>query len=88
MERQGVCLACHKEIPKESLAVTVLHHIAAVTELLPKTNKQHSALLHKALLIAGWAQILGIAFGVFTALCILYWVRQTWRKRRVRTLGK
>jgi len=85
MERQGVCLACHKEIPKESLAVTVLHHIAAVTELLPKTNKQHSALLHKALLIAGWVQILGIAFGVFIAIAILYWVRQRWGKKRVRT---
>jgi len=73
MEREGVCLACHKEIPRQSLAVTILHHIAAVTGLLPKTNKQHSALLHKSLLLAGWVQVLGIAFGVSVALILVYW---------------
>ena len=62
MDRRGVCLACHQEIPDRSLAVNLLHHVARTTGQLPKTPEQHNSLIHKMLLFAGWGQV-GLAFG-------------------------
>ena len=38
ISREGTCLACHQDIPDESLAVSFLHHVAKYTGQLPKTN--------------------------------------------------
>ncbi len=78
LDRQGVCLACHQEIPAESLAVGVLHHIADTAGLLPETDEKHSRLLHKTLLLAGWVQVGGPA-GVFL---VLTWVVFRFARRR------
>lgn len=57
LDRKGVCLSCHQEIPNASLAVDVLHHVATVTGQFPESGAEHGALLHKGLLIAGWSQL-------------------------------
>ena len=59
VSRQGTCLACHQEIPQESLAVSFLHHVAQYAGQLPETNRQHSRLVHKILLLAAWVQTVG-----------------------------
>ena len=41
IDRSGVCLSCHQEIPDQSLAVSLLHHIAEFTGQTPKTHDQH-----------------------------------------------
>ncbi len=81
ISREGTCLACHEDIPKGSLAVSFLHHVAEYTGQLPKTNKQHSSLVHKIMLMSAWLQ-LSAAFGVPTLVVggIWYWRRR--RKRR------
>jgi hypothetical protein len=73
IKREGTCLACHQEIPKESLAVSFLHHVAKYTGQLPETTDQHNSLLHKVLLTSAWAQ-LGIVGAAFLACGgVLYW---------------
>ena len=57
MDRRGVCIACHQEIPDESLAVSLLHHVAEYADALPRTNEQHFALTHKILLLSVWVQV-------------------------------
>jgi len=78
MERQSVCLSCHKEIPEESLAVGLLHHAAEFIHMLPTSNEQHHDLVHKTLLLTAWGQVGG---GVLLSLAVLVFV---WRWRRKR----
>jgi len=77
LERQGLCLGCHQEIPKASLAVDVLHHIAEVTGGIPATAGRHAGLLHKILLTAGWTQVLAMAgFPVIVVVLLAAWRRR------------
>ena len=58
MTRTGTCIACHKEIPEASLAVSLLHHVAEFTGQLPKTSEQHDGLVNKIVLSSAWGQVL------------------------------
>lgn len=80
VDRRGVCLSCHKEIPDGSLAVSLLHHVAKYTGQLPKSPDQHASLVHKTMLLAGWIQVGGMVGMPLVLLGgVWYWRR---RKRR------
>ncbi|MHC4795550.1 MAG: multiheme c-type cytochrome [Planctomycetota bacterium] len=85
MDRQGLCRACHQEIPTESLAVSILHHVADYADALPKTADEHSDLIHKTLLIAGWGQVAGMAMAPVVVVFGLVWFR---RRRRRKAGGR
>ncbi|TWT37560.1 Doubled CXXCH motif (Paired_CXXCH_1) [Posidoniimonas corsicana] len=78
ISREGTCLSCHREIPYQSTAVNLLHHVAKYTGQLPKHRDEHDSLVHKILLLSAWGQVLG----VLTVVCAVgggaYW----WRRRR------
>ncbi len=79
--RQGICLSCHQEIPDQSLAVNLLHHIAKYTGQTPKSAHQHSALVHKVLLLSGWTQVVaGLGVPLLIIGAGLVWIRR--RRRR------
>lgn len=83
MSREGTCIACHKEIPEQSLAVSLLHHVAGYTGQLPETSGQHDALVNKIVLSSAWAQVLGVAFGVPLVLGgMTFGVRRYSRRKR------
>jgi hypothetical protein len=83
MDRRGVCLACHREIPNQSLATSFLHHVAKHTGQLPKTPKQHNALVHKILMITAWAQTLfSMAAAPAAVAVVLCWFLIRRRRRR------
>ncbi|MEM8912062.1 MAG: cytochrome C [Planctomycetota bacterium] len=63
MSRDGACLACHQEIPRQSLAVNLLHHVAKYTGQIPITAADHNSLIHKITLMSAWTQAIGI-FGL------------------------
>ena len=77
MQREGTCIACHKEIPANSAAINLLHHVAKYTGQLPKTNEQHAGLVNKIALSSAWFQVLGAA-ALPTGLGGFLW----WRRRR------
>ncbi|WP_372721524.1 cytochrome C [Novipirellula sp.] len=60
ISREGTCIACHKEIPTASLAVSLLHHVAQYTGQTPKSPGEHDALLNKIVLSSAWGQAIGI----------------------------
>lgn len=72
-------MAYDQSIPEESLAVGLLHHVAAVTGQIPHTAEQHDSLVSKITLMSAWTQVLAVvgAFGVF-GVCYWGW----WRRRR------
>jgi len=78
INRQGVCLGCHQEIPQASLAVSLLHHVAEYADQLPKSADQHNDLIHKILLLAAWVQVGGMVGVPLVALAAVFW----WIRRR------
>ena len=84
ISRSGVCLACHKEIPDQSLAASFLHHVAKYSGQLPKTPQQHNSLIYKILMITAWIQTLAGPDAVFAALFCVFWWRRNRRRRKKR----
>ncbi len=82
MDRRGLCLSCHQEIPTESLAVSLLHHVAKYADALPKTNEQHANLVHKILLFSAWGQAGGAAASGLGGLAFVTWLAVRWRNKR------
>jgi len=81
-DRQGLCLACHQEIPTESLAVSLLHHVAKHADALPKTSEQHAGLIHKTLLFSAWGQAGGTVATTLVALAVVGWLTIRWRRKK------
>ncbi len=80
ISREGTCLACHQEIPDESLAVSFLHHVAQYTGQLPDTTRRHNDLLHKILLTSAWIQTLAAIVCPISLAGLLWYLRRR-RKR-------
>jgi hypothetical protein len=77
LDRRGVCLSCHKDIPDGSIAVNLMSHVAKYGGVTID-NKQHSSILHKFLILSAWVQVL-------FALCvgfILFYLGKKWYSRR------
>ncbi len=88
ISREGTCLACHQDIPTESLAVSFLHHVAQYTGQLPKTNQQHSSLIHKILLMSAWVQFgFAVSIPLITLSGIWYWRRRRRQRSECQTLS-
>jgi len=81
VDRDGLCLACHQEIPDRSLPVSVLHHVAEYSNQLPKTPEQHTSLIHKTLLFAAWGQVGMMLGGPLVFAGGVFWF---WRRRKAR----
>ena len=82
MTRDGVCLSCHQEIPNESLAVSILHHIAEYTGQMPHSNDQHDKLVNKIVLTAAWVQVIGIFSVPLVVIFGCVWVYRKLRGKK------
>lgn len=84
-DRKGLCLACHQEIPTESPAVSLLHHVAKYADALPKDSEQHAGLVHKVLLFSAWGQTGGAVLTPLAGLALIGWlIVRAKRKRTAR----
>ena len=81
MDRRNVCLGCHMEIPKQSLAVSLLHHIAKATGQTPVTREEHESLVSKILLSSAWVQAGGLVGGGGLLVLLLGYFGVRRRKR-------
>ncbi|WP_419192675.1 multiheme c-type cytochrome [Kolteria novifilia] len=81
ISREGTCLACHKELPNQSLATSFLHHVAKYTGQLPKTNIEHDQLVHKVVLMSAWLQL-----GIVALIPMLAIGGAIYHRRRIRPL--
>jgi hypothetical protein len=76
MDRRGVCLSCHKEMPDQDLAVSLLVHAANVSGI-EIDNDMHHKLVNKSLLMSAWVQVLG---GLLLGLGFMYWIMRRRKK--------
>ena len=59
MERVGVCLSCHKEIPSGRFVYRVLSKVGSLLGLLPKTDEEHQKVIIQAMFIAANVEVFG-----------------------------
>jgi hypothetical protein len=84
MERVGVCLSCHKEIPSGRFVYRVLSKVGGVLGLIPKTDAEHQKLIIRAMFIAANVEVFGAFIGgLIVALLVIYFV--FFRRRRARS---
>jgi len=80
MERVGVCISCHQELPSGNLQISFLTRMAGIFGLSPYSDNDHMALLKNDIILAASVK-------VFTPILILililvFWIR---RKRKKKT---
>ncbi len=77
LDRRGVCMSCHKDIPKGDLAVSTMVHVAKMTGMRIDT-KEHHGITNKLLHIGAWVQVIAALIGIFVLYKIFF------RKRKNR----
>jgi hypothetical protein len=78
MERQGVCLSCHRDMPEGKFVYQIISKVGDALGMVPKTDAEHMKLIGKAMFIAANLQI----FGPFVALILVILFVVLVRKRR------
>ena len=78
LDRRGVCLSCHQEMPSEDLAVSLMVHTAKFAGV-KIDNKMHKEIVHKTILLSAWVQVLA---GLVLGGSLVYWVMRRRKKRR------
>ena len=78
LDRRGVCLSCHKDIPKGDLAIDAMTHIAKMSGISIDKH-EHSGILNKLLHLGAWLQV---AIGLVVALVLLYFLLYKKKKRK------
>ncbi|QDU36855.1 hypothetical protein Mal4_11550 [Maioricimonas rarisocia] len=84
MSREGTCIACHKEMPEESLATSLLHHVAKYSGQLPHSNSEHFRLVNKITLLSAWVQ----ATAIFVVPGMLLGGTYALRRRKARKAAR
>lgn len=67
LDRSGVCISCHEDIPNGNLAVSFMAHMAEMAEI-DIDNTVHYDILNKLLNVGAWFQILS---GFFVGILIM-----------------
>jgi hypothetical protein len=73
LDRSGVCIACHKDIPKGNLAISAMTHIAKMANV-NIDNKMHKNIVNKTLNVTAWIQIVGAIFILLVILIAFYFI--------------
>jgi hypothetical protein len=71
MERVGVCLSCHQEIPRGRFVYRTIAKVGDYLGMIPKTDADHKKLIGKAMFIAANVQIFGPIIGALVVLLII-----------------
>ena len=58
IERQGVCLSCHQEIPEARFVYRIISKLGDALGMIPATDTEHQKLVGKAMFIAANLEIL------------------------------
>ena len=78
MERIGVCLSCHKDVPDGKFSYRMVSKVGSALGLVPKTDEEHQTLIGRALYIAASVEFFGgiIAVTLLGILIIYFAVRK------------
>lgn len=71
LDRRGVCLSCHEEIPSGNLAISTISHVSQMMEL-DVGEKEHKLRLNRVLNMSAWFQIILVLFVVLIFVYLVY----------------
>ncbi|WP_294961587.1 multiheme c-type cytochrome [Sulfurimonas sp.] len=71
LDRRGMCLSCHEDIPKGNLAVSAITHIAEMAEVNIDT-KMHSGILNKLLNLGALVQMIVVILVTLLIMFVIY----------------
>ncbi len=71
LDRSGVCLSCHQEIPNKSLAVSAMAHMKEMGGI-DIDNRRHRDIVHKSVWLSAWMQVFGGVLLVLLGAMALY----------------
>jgi hypothetical protein len=77
LDRSGACLSCHKEMPSEDLAVSLMVHTAKFAGV-SIDNDMHKTIVNKSILLSAWMQVLG---GLLVGAGLVYFFMRRRAKR-------
>jgi len=73
MERVGVCLSCHNEVPSGRFVYRVVSRLGNYLGLIPKTDAEHQKLIARAMFISANVEIFGTAVvGIVALVLFIY----------------
>lgn len=76
MDRRNLCVDCHQDIPRGTLPVGILHHIADASGTLPATRDEHGNLVRSITRVASWTEVLLPVAGGIGLLGFVLWRRR------------
>ncbi|RLD80724.1 MAG: cytochrome C [Bacteroidetes bacterium] len=83
MERIGVCIACHKDIPNGSIPIAMLVKTGGIIGMVPHTDEEHSRLLNEDIKWAAVTKVLiPLIVTLFLAIIIFIRIRRKRMKRK------
>jgi hypothetical protein len=80
IERTGVCIACHQDIPDGIPSVAMLNKIGQLAGMLPETDEEHQVLTQKIMRMTARVQVFGPFLGV-VVLVLMVWLYKGRRKK-------
>ena len=78
VDRSGICLSCHVDIPNGSLAVSTMTHMAEMAKI-KIDNKTHKNIVNKTLNITAWMQIIA---GIIMSILVMYLIYFMFLKKK------
>ena len=80
LDRRGVCLSCHEEIPHKSLAVSAMVHIKEVSGI--KIDREfHNDIVKKSVITTAWVQLLLLGLGIVLGAFLVWLLYKKSTKR-------
>ncbi len=77
MERVGICVACHQNVPTGAFAYRMLSKAGSVLGLIPATDQEHQKLIGRALYLAANVEVFGAIFAVLIVVVgMIYIIRR------------
>ena len=78
LDRSGVCFSCHQDLPKGSLAISAMDHVAKMVDV-NVDNKMHKTIVNKTVNITAWVQVLS---GILILMLVIYGIYVTFIKKK------
>ena len=77
MERVGVCLSCHKEVPSGRFVYRVISRVGDTLGMIPKTDAEHQKLIGRAMFVAANVEIFGPLLAIIVVLIlVIFFIRK------------
>ncbi|MBN1197904.1 MAG: hypothetical protein JXA23_01035 [Bacteroidales bacterium] len=79
ISREGVCSSCHQSIPDKDPAISLLSHVREVAAI-PVSNAMHLSLLHRAIIVTAWIEV--IAPVLIVSVILFLFLRKRYLRKK------